>query len=102
MQCLEVIGRCGLRYFQISKLEVDRPERMSVALSEFHDYPPRILVDLSPPDQTSPVAELRVTGLKDERSFTVANECEFVMMMSRYCGTTCFTLCYCRSCDSEH
>ena len=75
---------------------------MSVALSEFDDYPPRIVVDLSPSDLTSPAVELRVTGFKDERFFAIANECELVMMMSRYCGTTCFTLCYCRSCDSEH
>ena len=59
---------------------------MSVALSEFSDYPPRILVDLLPSDHTSPPAELRVTGLKQERTFTIANECEWVMI-NRYCGT---------------
>lgn len=47
---------------------------MNIAVSEFDDYPPRIFLDLSPSDETSAPAELKLMGLKKECSFIIANE----------------------------
>lgn len=38
------------------------------------DYPPRIHVNLSAPEETSGQAELKIAGVEDEHSFLIANE----------------------------
>ena len=50
---------------------MDSPERYKVELSELRDYPPRIVLNLTPPDPTSPPADLIVKGLKELRYFTI-------------------------------
>lgn len=56
-------------------MEVDCPERINIELSELSDYPPRIVVSLSPNKEISAPALLEVIGLKDECCFSVANDC---------------------------
>jgi hypothetical protein len=73
---------CLVSLSQISKLEVDSPERFNLDISQLTDYPPRIYLDLVPPDQASPPAvlnvegaELNVEGQRRQCSFTIPNEC---------------------------
>lgn len=43
-------------------------------MSEFEDYPPRILVNLTRKEELSASAVLEVTGLKRKCSFTIEEE----------------------------
>ena len=60
---------------QISILEVERPECKNIKFSDLTDYPPRIVIDLTPTEQASDPAELNVMGLKDDCCFRIANDC---------------------------
>ena len=60
---------------QISKMEVDYPDCEEVKLSELSDYPPRIVIDLTPTKQTSAPAVLDVMGLKNKHCFNIVNDC---------------------------
>ena len=51
------------------------PQRYSGELAQYTDYPPRIKLQLTPPDHATCPAEFSVVGLNDERSFTITNEC---------------------------
>ena len=56
-------------------MEVDRPECTKIKFSELSDYPPRIVIDLTPTKQSSAPAVLDVMGLKDNCCFRIANDC---------------------------
>ena len=56
-------------------MEVDRPEYTKIKFSKLIDYPPRIVIDLTPTKQASAPAVLDVMGLKDNCSFRIANDC---------------------------
>ncbi|ORU94813.1 MAG: hypothetical protein A6F71_09715 [Cycloclasticus sp. symbiont of Poecilosclerida sp. M] len=56
-------------------MEVDRPEYTEIKFSELSDYPPRIVIDLTPTEQASAPAVLNVMGFKDDCCFRIANDC---------------------------
>ena len=56
-------------------MEVDRPECTKIKFSELSDYPPRIVIDLTPTKRLSAPAVLNVMGLKDNCCFRIANVC---------------------------
>ena len=56
-------------------MEVDYPECEKIKFSELSDYPPRIVIDLTPTVKVSAPAVLDVMGLRDNRCFRIANDC---------------------------
>ena len=56
-------------------MEVDYPDCTKIKFSELSDYPPRIVIDLTPTKQASDPAVLDVIGLKDKRCFNIVNDC---------------------------
>lgn len=62
----------------IRKAEINSPERMDIEMFELNDYPPRICADLSPPEERSAPANLKVVGLKD------SSPCDFNIYSDRH------------------
>lgn len=55
----------------ISIGEIDLPDKMNQKMSRLYDYPPRIVVDLSPNDLNPMKAVLEVMGLNRECFFSI-------------------------------
>ena len=74
MYCIRCITSLS---HQILASEVDSPERLKLAVSELEDYPPRIVLSLSPTGQSPAPVLLKVMGMKTECSFSIDNDqCE--------------------------
>lgn len=58
-------------HVQISKEEIDHPVGTNTEMSQLCDYPPRIVVHLSPKEPNPTPATLEVTGLNRECSFEI-------------------------------
>ena len=67
---------CHTSCVQILMQEIDHPLLLELKPEDLADYPPRISVSLSPPEEGSVSTELRVMGLKTECCFTITNERE--------------------------
>lgn len=55
-------------------MEIDLPVESNTEIDQFDDYPPRRVVELIPPVNSSAPAILKVMGLNLERSFQITNE----------------------------
>ena len=67
---------CHTSCVQILMQEIDHPLLLELKPEDLADYPPRISISLSPPEEGSFSTELRVMGLKTECCFTITNESE--------------------------
>lgn len=59
---------------------------MGIDISELEDYPPRLVIKVSPTDKASAPAKvtMQVTGLKQERTITIANESKLAIPTNLY------------------
>ena len=67
---------------------MDSPERLQLAVSELEDYPPRIVLNLSPTGQSPAPILLKVIGMKTECSFTISYECESLTAQHSYVASS--------------
>ena len=72
----ETLVQCHTSCVQILTQDIDRPLLLELKPEDLVDYPPRISISLSPPEEGSVSTELRVMGLKTKCCFTITNERE--------------------------